>query len=30
MLRLQSHIETVNQFSPKGDYSDSGACYNTK
>ena len=27
MLRLQSHIEIVNRFSPKADYTGSGACY---
>jgi hypothetical protein len=26
MLRLQSHIERINWFSPKGDYTNSGAC----
>ena len=25
MLRIQSHIEQVNQFSPKGDYPVCGA-----
>jgi hypothetical protein len=27
MLRRQSHIEMVNRFSPKADYTESGACY---
>jgi len=26
MLRIQLHIETVNRFSPKGDYTVCGAC----
>jgi len=26
MLRIQIHIETVNWFSPKGDYTNCGAC----
>jgi hypothetical protein len=26
VLRIQLHIETVNWFSPKGDYTDCGAC----
>jgi len=27
MLRRQSHIELVNWFSPKADYTSRGACY---
>lgn len=27
MLRIQLHIETVYGFSPKGNYTISGACY---
>jgi len=27
MLRAQKHIETVNRFSPMGDYPGCGACY---
>jgi len=27
MLRRQLHIEMVNRFSPKADYTESGACY---
>jgi len=27
MLRIQLHIETVSQFNPKRDDTDSGACY---
>jgi len=27
MLRIQLHIEAVNCFSPKSDYSNCGACY---
>jgi len=26
MLRIQLHIESVNWFSPKGDYTIGGAC----
>ena len=26
MLRIQLHIESVNWFSPKGDYAGRGAC----
>jgi hypothetical protein len=26
MLRIQLHIESVNGFSPKGDYTGCGAC----
>ncbi len=27
MIRIQLHIELVNLFSPKGDYTICGACY---